>query len=376
MSLESIKESYTSALITIKSAQESADENTAMDSGKAEIFGGCCFNTPGSVNLVTHPVGANAGCDNTMPSTIDSQNNTTKEEHDHMPESSDCLQRTECTRINTENPTVIRGTDCGKTSGSGARTMGCANFDMGCSHKHPIISEQLSCDSSEECAGTCASSENDICVCRHVEHIRGKLKDESNASHSYTGCGAVTGTAADGQSHHGKSGPVGEPGYTLPPDNETTRLRGKKGRSEIEALGTVTEDKTSYSTERGANMTSKEKHDKQKSTYTDDTTVVVKNDDNSLTESTEEVGEKAGKVAVPSTNMPNFEMATAGGNTVVVGDHTTSFSKLVINKHLSNSAHKDIKPCALKTIENVNVRGAVTSTCNKTTGTRRILKVG
>lgn len=87
----------------------------------------------------------------------------------------------------------------------------------------------------------------------------------------------------------GKLGPLGEPGYANAPDNETSRYRGKKGRSEMEVLGLVSYCTSPERTGSGESLTSL-KWIVENLFIPDETTIVANKEDPSRTETAEETG--------------------------------------------------------------------------------------
>lgn len=151
--------------------------------------------------------------------------------------------------------------------------------------------------------------------------------------------GSGSGTTTDGNPHHGKLGPLGEPGYPRTPENEASRYRGKKGRSEIEVLGLVPYCTSTECHWEGSNITSVGKSDSGEETLSGDSSEVAWKEDASRTDTSEKTGANPGKGTVGSTNTPNLESATSGGISLSVGEHTSPLTKSVTCKHLSNPAN-------------------------------------
>lgn len=123
-------------------------------------------------------------------------------------------------------------------------------------------SEEFSVEKSIKSPESLIRTENDLCSTIHGEPTKGRRKGKKDATPANTRRGPGTGTTTDGKSHHGKLGHLGEPGYTIVHNNNTTRYRGKTGRAEIEALGRVSKRKSMENTSVGKLLTSLDKASK------------------------------------------------------------------------------------------------------------------
>lgn len=132
-------------------------------------------------------------------------------------------------------------------------------MEIGRVHNHPIRMITLSVEVSIERSDSFPRTDNDICRTIHGEHSKGARKGPKNTTPANASRGTGTGTTPDGKSHSGKLGPLGETGYTYTHNNDTTRYRGKIGRTEMEMLGLVPSCKTKEVSENGGILASLDK---------------------------------------------------------------------------------------------------------------------